>query len=263
MKIIVITGSTSGIGLGLADAFLARDCAVVVSGHSQINLDKAYGILAGKYDKSRILAYLCDVSHYDEVQGLWNAAAEKFGRVDIWINNVGAGHPQTPIWNYSREMINKLVAANVTGAIYGLNIALKGMMQQGFGSIYNMEGLGSSGPVIKGLALYSATKSALASLTTAAAKEVGGTPIIVGGLRPGMVATKLITAQYEGHPEEWKRAERIFNILSDHVETVTPWLVDKILSNKKNGIRIQWLSRSKVIMRFFEAPFHKRTIYDV
>jgi len=260
---IVITGSTSGIGLGLADAFLARGCAVTISGHSQMNLDRAYGILAGKYDKNRILAYLCEVSHYDEVQGLWNAAKERFGRVDIWINNAGSGHPQTPIWNYSREMIDKLVAANVTGALYGLNVALKGIMQQGFGSLYNMEGLGSSGPVIKGLALYSATKSALASLTTTAAKEVEGTPIIVGGLRPGMVATKLITAQYEGYPEEWKRAERIFNILSDRVETVTPWLVDKILSNKKNGIRIQWLSRSKVMLRFLESPFHKRTIYDI
>jgi hypothetical protein len=77
-----------------------------------------------------------------------------------------------------------------------------------------------------------------------------------------MVATKLITEQYEEHPEEWKRAERIFNILSDQVETVTPWLADKILSNKKNGIRIQWLSRPKVILRFLESPFYKRTIFD-
>ena len=262
MKSIVITGSTSGIGLGLADTFLARDCAVTISGHSQMNLAKAYGILAGKYDESRILAYLCDVSCYDEVDGLWNAAIAKFRHIDIWINNAGAGHPQTPIWNYSRETIDKLVSTNITGALYGMNVASKGMMQQGFGSIYNMEGLGSSGPVIKGLALYSATKSALASLTTAAAKEVEGTPIIVGGLRPGMVATKLITAQYEGHPEEWKRVERIFNILSDRVETVTPWLADKILSNKKNKVRIQWLTRSKVMLRFLESPFRKRVVFD-
>jgi NAD(P)-dependent dehydrogenase (short-subunit alcohol dehydrogenase family) len=261
MKSIVITGSTSGIGFGLADAFLARNCAVTISGRSQMNLDEAYRTLAAKRDKSQILAYLCDVSHYDEVQGLWNAAMERFGRIDVWINNAGAGHRETPIWDYSREMIDKLVAANVTGALYGLNVASKGMIQQGFGSIYNMEGLGSSGPVIKGLALYSATKSALASLTTATAKEVAGTPIIVGGLRPGMVATKLITGQYEGHPEEWRHVERIFNILSDRVETVTPWLADKILSNKKNGIRIQWLSRSKVILRFLQSPFHKRTIF--
>ncbi len=262
MKSIVVTGSTSGIGFGLADAFLARNCAVTISGHSQMNLDEAYRTLAAKRDKSQIMPYLCDVSHYDEVQGLWNAAMERFGRIDVWINNAGAGHRETPIWDYSREMIDRLVGANVTGALYGLNVASRGMIQQGFGSIYNMEGLGSSGPVIKGLALYSATKSALASLTTATAKEVQGTPIIVGGLRPGMVATKLITGQYEGHPEEWKHVERIFDILSDRVETVTPWLADKILSNKKNGIRIQWLSRSKVMLRFLESPFRRRRIFD-
>lgn len=262
MKTIVITGSTSGIGLGLADAFLARGCAVTISGHSQANLDRAYEMLAAKHDKSRILAYLCEVSHYDEVQGLWNAAVQRFGRVDIWINNAGAGHPQTPIWEYTRERIDRLVAANVTGALYGLNVASKGMMRQGSGSIYNMEGLGSSGSVIKGLALYSATKSALATLTTAAAKEAEGTPILIGGIRPGMVATKLITGQYEGHPEEWRRVERIFSILSDRAETVTPWLADKVLSNKRNGARIQWLSRWKVMLRFLVSPVHRRNVFD-
>jgi NAD(P)-dependent dehydrogenase (short-subunit alcohol dehydrogenase family) len=262
MKTIVITGSTSGIGLGLADALLDRGCVVIISGHSQMNLDKAYGILAAKYDKSRILAYLCDVSQHDQVEGLWNTARAKFGPIDIWINNAGAGHPETPIWDYSREMIDKVVAANVTGALNGLNVALKGMMKQGFGSVYNMEGLGSSGPVIKGLALYASTKSALAYLTKAAAKEAQGTSIIVGGLQPGMVATKLITAQYEGHPQDWKRVERIFNILSDRVDTVTPWLADKILNNKKNGAKIQWLSRTKVMMRFIESPFHRCKVFD-
>jgi NAD(P)-dependent dehydrogenase (short-subunit alcohol dehydrogenase family) len=262
MRSIVITGSTSGIGLGLADALLARGCAVTISGHSQVNLDKAFETLAGKYDKNLIQAYLCDVSHYDEVKGLWKAATDKFGHVDIWINNAGAGNPQIPIEDYSRELIDKVVGANITGALYGMNVALKGMKQQGFGSVYNMEGLGSSGPVIKGLALYSATKSALAYLTTAAAKEVEGTKIVVGGLRPGMVATKLITDQYKEHPEEWRKVKRIFNILSDRVETVSPWLAIKILSNTKNGVRINWLSRSKVMMRFLSAPFHKRHIFD-
>jgi len=262
MKSVVITGSTSGIGLGLADAFLSRGCLVAISGHSQVNLDEALRMLTAKYDKIRILAYFCEVRNYDEVEALWNTAISKFGRIDIWINNAGVGHPQTPISDYSRDMIDRVVAANVTGALYGLKVAIKGMTQQGYGSIYNVEGLGSSGPMIKGLALYSATKSALAYLTTAAAKEVGGTSIIVGGLRPGMVATKLVTAQYEGHPEEWKQVKRIFNILSDRVETVTPWLADKMLSNKKNGVRIQWLSKSKVMRRFLKSLFHKRTVFD-
>jgi NAD(P)-dependent dehydrogenase (short-subunit alcohol dehydrogenase family) len=262
MKSIVITGSTSGIGFGLADELLKRGCSVTISGRSQAKLDRAFEILAGKHDAKQILAQLCDVSQFEQVEDLWNAAIARFNRVDIWINNAGAGHRETPMWEYSREMIDRIVAANITGALYGLTVASKGMMKQGFGSIYNMEGLGSSGPVIKGMALYAATKSGLAYLTKAAVKEVQGTPIIVGGIRPGMVATKLITDQYEGYPDDWKRVERIFNILADRVETVAPWLVNKMLSNNKNGISINWLNRSKVMKRFLEAPFRKRNVFD-
>ena len=235
---------------------------MTISGRSRPNLDSAYIILAKKFGESRILAHLYDVKSYDQVVGLWDAAKEKFSRIDIWINNAGTGHPETMIWDYSPDIIDKIVATNITGALYGFKVSLKGMLQQGFGSVYNMEGLGSSGPVIKGLALYAATKSALAYLTTAAAKEVKSTTVIFGGLRPGMVATKLITDQYAGHPEEWQRSERIFNILSDRVETVNPWLAKKVLANKKNGVRISWLTRFKIMMRSLKSPFYKRKVFS-
>jgi len=136
------------------------------------------------------------------------------------------------------------------------------MLEQGFGGIYNMEGLGSNGPIIRGLVLYGTTKSALSYLTKSLAKEAKNTPILIGALRPGMVATKLITEQYKGHPEEWERFNRIFNILSDRVETVTPWLAKKILNNSKNGVNIVWLTSFKVIKRFIATPFIKRHIFD-
>jgi short-subunit dehydrogenase len=146
--------------------------------------------------------------------------------------------------------------------MHGSIVAIKGMQEQGFGAIYNMEGLGSDGRIIKGMALYGTSKSALSYLTKAMSKETQDTPVLVGGIRPGMVATKLITEQYEGHPEEWERVKRVFNILSDRVETVTPWLAKKILTNNKNGVTISWLSKSKLMRRFLTAPFHKRHVFD-
>ena len=261
-KNVVITGSTSGIGLGLAQALLSRGCTVVVSGRSQAHLDQATEELAKKHDRSLFHSVLCDVSRYNEVERLWREAMARFGRVDVWINNAGTAHPETAIWDYLPQDIEAVVASNVVGALYGVVVASKGMREQGFGSIYNMEGLGSSGPVVKGLALYAATKSALAYLTKAAAREVQGTPVLVGGLRPGMVATKLITAQYAGHPEEWKRSERIFNILSDRVETVAPWMAERILANSRNGTTISWLNRRKIMLRFITSPFHRRRIFE-
>jgi NAD(P)-dependent dehydrogenase (short-subunit alcohol dehydrogenase family) len=261
-KSVVITGSTSGIGLGLAGEFLTRHCTVTISGRSQSHLDQATAVLAEKFDRSHFQAVPCDVSQYDQVEGLWKAAQARFGRIDVWINNAGTAHPETPIWEYSPETIRVVVGSNFIGAFYGVIVAAKGMRQQGFGGIYNVEGLGSGGPIVKGLALYAATKSALAYLTKAAAREVEETPILVGGLRPGMVATKLITGQYVGHAEEWKRSERIFNILSDRVETVVPWMVDRILANRTNGVTIKWLTGRKIMFRFIGSVFHKRTIYD-
>jgi DICT domain-containing protein len=85
----------------------------------------------------------------------------------------------------------------------------------------------------------------------------------VGALRPGMVLTDLVTGQYEGRPEEeWQDAKRIFNILADRVETVTPWLAQKVLANQRSGVRITWLTRRKVMGRFLAAPFHKRDLFE-
>ena len=145
---------------------------------------------------------------------------------------------------------------------YGAKVALQGMRQQGFGTLYNMEGLGSDGRKVEGLTLYGCTKSALRYLTDALAQEVKGSPVQVGSLSPGMVVTDLLTKQYEDRPEEWEHAQRIFNILADRVETVTPWLAEKVLNNKKNGARIKWLTRRKSMGRFLAATFRKRNLFE-
>lgn len=262
MKSIVITGSTSGIGFGLADSFLSLGCSVTISGRAQEKLEQANARLQDKHEHERLLACSCDVTSYNQIQALWDATKNRFGKVDIWINNAGIGQPETEVWKYSPDLVREVVDTNIAGAIYGSIIAFKGMLEQGFGGIYNIEGLGSSGPIIKGLAVYATSKSALSYFTKSMAKEAKGTPIIVGGIRPGMVATKLITEQYEGHPEEWEHSKKIFNILSDRVETVTPWLAKKVISNNKNGMNIVWLNTFKILLRFLSSPFYKRKIYD-
>jgi len=76
-----------------------------------------------------------------------------------------------------------------------------------------------------------------------------------------MVATDMLTRPYESKPEEWAKLKGLFNILSDRVETVTPWLTRKMLENKKNGVRITWLTNRKLIWRFLTAPIRKRDVF--
>jgi len=260
VKTIVITGSTRGIGFGLADAFLALGSNVVVSGRTKDAVDRAVAELASRHEAARILGQPCDVTDYAQVQALWEGAAARFGTVDVWINNAGISHPTTDFWAHPPGRIRAVVDTNLLGAMYGASVALSGMREQGHGALYNMEGLGSSGPVIPGMTLYATTKSALSYLTEALAKEVDGSGLVVGALQPGMVVTDLLMgrAGERGPPDP--RSRRVMNILADRVETVTPWLADKVLENEQNGARIRWLTQWKVLGRFASAPFHKRKV---
>jgi NAD(P)-dependent dehydrogenase (short-subunit alcohol dehydrogenase family) len=262
MKIVVITGSTRGIGYGLADSFLALGCAVTINGRTLAGVEKAVAELAAKHKADHVLGHPCDVTYFEQVQALWDAAQARFGKIDIWINNAGIGHSQMDFWDHSPEQIKAVVDTNLVGAMYGSIVALRGMLDQGFGSLYNVEGLGSDGRMVRGLALYGSTKSGLGYLTQSLVQETRGTPVLVGALRPGMVMTDLVTKQYEERPEDWERDKGILNILADRVETVTPWLAQKVLANNKTGVRFTWLTRRKVIGRFLSAPFRKRNLME-
>ena len=261
MKTIIITGSTRGIGYGLADSFLSLGCSVAISGRAQASVEQAVAKLSSKHQAERIFGHPCDVTRFEQVQALWDAAKTHFGQVDIWINNAGIAHPQLDFWEHSPEQIETVVETNVVGAMNGAKVALREMLEQGSGYLYNMEGLGSNGRRVAGLTLYGSTKYSLRYLTDALVEETRGTPVLVGALRPGMVVTDLLTEQYKERPEDWEGAKRIFNILADRVETVTPWLAQKVLANDKTGVRITWLTRPKIIGRFLAAPFRRRDLF--
>ncbi len=260
MTTIVITGSTRGIGYGLAEAFLSQGCAVVISGRTREAVDQAVATLAAKFDPVRIFGHPCDVTDFSQVQALWDTAHSHFGRIDIWINNAGLSHPQLNFWKLTSEQIKEVVSANLIGAMYGSKVALHGMLAQGSGALYNMEGLGSDGRQVTGMTLYGSTKYGLHYLNKALAVEALDKPVIVGIIRPGMVMTDLVTKQYEGKPEDWARVKGIFAIIASRVEDVTPWLAKKILANDKSGAQINYLTFGKLLLRFLLAPFRKREL---
>jgi len=262
MKTIVITGSSRGIGYHLASAFLEQHCQVVLSGRFADTLEQAASQLRIIYPAGQLQTVVCDVSEFEQVNQLWKTAIAHFGKIDIWINNAGQGHHQSKSWDLETDLVNSIVQTNILGVMIGSKVAMQGMLEQGFGAIYNMEGLGSDGRTVNGLAIYGTTKAALRYFTQSLIKESANTPVLVGTLSPGMVMTDFITKQYTHDPKGWEKAKPIFNILADKPETVTAWMAPKIIANTKHGKSIVWLTQGKVIARFLGSLFHKRNVTD-
>lgn len=257
MKTVVITGSTRGIGLGMAHEFLRRGHQVVICGRSAESLNKAVTELSQQYEATRVLGTTCDVSQVEQVQAVWDAAMARFSKVDIWINNAGISHSQLKTWEQPVETFRSVIDTNLLGAMIGSKVAMQGMLKQGFGQIYNMEGLGSDGRIAPGLIIYGTTKYGLDYFTKGLIKEAEKTPLQIGALSPGMVVTDMLVGDLEPGNE---RARRAFNILADRVETVTPFLVEKVLANTQNGARFAWLTTPKIAWRFLTARFNKRDV---
>jgi NAD(P)-dependent dehydrogenase (short-subunit alcohol dehydrogenase family) len=261
MKNIVITGSTHGIGFALARAFLRKGCRVVISGRQGKNVKDSVQKLAADFSKDLVAGYPCDVTQFDEVKSLWANAGRYFGQVDIWINNAGISNQQDAPWLLDEKEIKAVIETNILGEMYGSKMAMQGFLQQGFGALYNMEGMGANrrSANVKGLSIYGASKAGLRYFNDCLASENAQPNIIVGALQPGMVLTAMVTGQYSHRPDQWEKDRRILETLSSDVNEVADWLTDKMLNNSKNGARFSYSNSFRLFAKFLMMPFRKNS----
>jgi len=260
MKNIVITGSTRGIGLAMAKAFLSAGCSVTLSGRheAQPQLMEELKAHAGQYHYVS-----CNVQDPLQLEQLWDKAVKQWGSVDCWINNAGQNTPHKLVHETSYNDTQAVISTNLLGMITGSQIAARNMLKQGHGQIWNMEGLGSNNMIQVKTVLYGTTKHALTYFTKGLAKELKGTPVLVGRLSPGMMLTDFITKTPDGQTSDVlqnKSFQFIFNNLGDHPETVAAFFIPRILNNTKNNAQLVWLSNMKASLRLLSSPFKKRKL---
>jgi len=228
MKTVIITGGTRGIGAGLVKDFLKLGWNVSYSGTSDSSVEKSLALLSADFKPGPIRAFKSDVLIEEDLKSLWDNTINAFGQVYIWVNNAGIVNEQVPFHKIPVEIFMETIDTNLKGLMLATHIAYNRMLDQGFGAIYNMEGLGSDGRTVPGLIPYETSKRAVRYFTDGFAKEVKDGKVIVGTVSPGMVLTDVLLDPLRKNPSDKKRTIGIYNILADEVETVTPFLAKKM-----------------------------------
>jgi 3-hydroxybutyrate dehydrogenase len=188
----VITGSTSGIGLGLAKAFTVAGCRVAINGIATAQEADAL-VTHLQQHGTEVFFHSADVADPEQCTALIEAAQQRFGTVDILINNAGIQHV-APVEEFPAERWNAILAINLSAAFHTIRAALPAMQQRGWGRILNMASAhGHVASVHK--AAYVAAKHGLVGLTKVVALENAKRGITCNAICPGFVLTPLVEQQ--------------------------------------------------------------------
>ena len=186
-KVVVITGSTRGIGLAMARACAAKGAKIVISSRRENLVKEVVNSLSEK--GYTVVGIPADVEEPADLEKLKQYAIEKYGKIDVWINNAGLSGGYRYIDEISEEEISKIITVNITGTIFGCRLIIPYFIKNNGGIVINLGGMGSRGEVAPYLAVYAATKSAVSSITRSLAKEYKKYPVSINSFIPGMVAT--------------------------------------------------------------------------
>ena len=204
-KSVIVTGATSGIGKEIARAFYAAGAKVAVCGRK--NLEEAVQEIAGGHTE-RLYAERVDVSDLSQLENFFNKTVEKFGRIDILINNAGVQFPK-PSVEVTAEDWQRTVDINLRGYFFGATLAAKDMMRRGeAGSIVNI-GSVNAVTVVPGQAVYAATKAGISQMTKSLAREWGKQGIRVNCIAPGSIPTAINASIYADPAVDRAMCEKI------------------------------------------------------
>lgn len=194
-KTALVTGSTSGIGLGVAQCLAAQGAHVVLNGFGDAEVPKAEVAAAGKAHGVQVGYHGADMSKPAEIEAMMAYAAKDFGGVDILVNNAGIQHVAN-VEDFPVEKWDAIIAINLSSAFHTMRLAIPAMRAKNWGRIVNIasaHGLVASAQK----SAYVAAKHGIVGLTKAAALETATSGVTVNAICPGWVLTPLVQKQID------------------------------------------------------------------
>ena len=183
-KVAIVTGASRGLGKGIAKKLAEEGASVVIA--DMIPADEAVKEITE--EGGTAVAYKVNISDQDEVKGMVNFAIEKFGTLDIMVNNAGINRDGM-LHKMSRENWDLVIAVNLTGTFYCTQEAIKYMRQKEYGRIINISSGSWLGNI--GQANYAASKAGVVGLTKTAARENAKKGITCNAICPGFIETDM------------------------------------------------------------------------
>ena len=225
-RVVVITGSTRGIGRAMADACAAEGAAVVVSSRTAEAV--AATVLELEATGATVSGIACDVAIYADLEALFAHAVENHGHIDVWVNNAGMSLGLRRHVDTSPDEMRRIVDVNLIGTMVASGIVVPYFVERGRGVLINVSGRGGRGDTAAFTAAYAATKAAVMVFTKSLAAEHTSDPISVLAFMPGMVDTDFYGESMQVSPD---LADLVGNIrivldaIGTPIEAVGPALV--------------------------------------
>jgi 3-hydroxybutyrate dehydrogenase len=194
-KTALVTGSTSGIGLGIALCLARQGAHVVLNGFGDAEGPQAAVRAAGQPHGAQVAYHGADMSRPEEIEAMMAYAAAQFGAVDILVNNAGIQHVAA-VEDFPAAKWDAIIAVNLSSAFHTTRLAIPAMRARDWGRVINIasaHGLVASA----GKSAYVAAKHGIVGFTKAVALETAATGITVNAICPGWVLTPLVQKQID------------------------------------------------------------------
>jgi meso-butanediol dehydrogenase/(S,S)-butanediol dehydrogenase/diacetyl reductase len=201
-KVVIVTGAGSGIGEGTAKRFAAEGASVVLAGRTKSKLER----VAASLPDGKSLVRVTDVSRLEDVEGLVRDTLQKFGRLDVLVNNAGVA-PEGKITQASVEDWREVMSIDLDGVFHGCRVAIPELIKTR-GSIINVSSVSGLGGDW-GLSFYNAAKGAVSNFTRALAMDHGGDGIRINAVCPSLTRSELTEDMYADEALMAKFRERI------------------------------------------------------